>query len=147
MVAILRKIQSRALPKKQVQHKTRSIECLPQKGLSNQPTPFFCSNSAFQRFLSNHIGLCRQVHMEQEKIHFSSHLRSRTNCTLFSQPTSHSRQGSNLDKFTILKVSDQIWSTAVPSLPSSYLSLSETTVTLPLPGRRTNWNIPIVSSI
>lgn len=67
--------------------------------------------------------------------------------TLFSQPRSHSRQGSNLDKFTTLKVSDQIWSTVVPSLPSSFLSLSDTTVTLPLPGRESNWNIPFVSSI
>lgn len=34
----------------------------------------------------------------------------------------------------------------MPSLPSSFLSLSGTTVTLPLPGRQSSWNISFVCS-
>lgn len=54
-------------------------------------------------------------------------------------------RGSGLN--AILKVSDQIWSTVVPSRPSSFLSPRGTTVTLPPPGRQSRWNIPSVHSI
>lgn len=118
----------------------------------HQPiTLFLLQFFAFHQFLSNHTGLKSvTTHGPRENtfgfVLVLLKIQNQMHRTLFSLPRSHLRQGSNLDKYTTLKVSDQIWSTVVPSLPS-FLSLSETTVTLPLPGRQSNWNIPFVSSI